>query len=371
MSIIRFTSGLAALATALVLATSVQAQLFKPFEFPEIESDFQFFAPADVDTFGGGPKGKTGWFATYSSLYMAVERPDDAYQLTNKYNDFTSGYRFDIGFVDDNLKGWLFTGWQISGPQQTDVQLIERTSRTVDGTPDNDPIFPRRDNNLRLTGDRDLLVYNSINVADLSGFELNRTWLMKPLHHGARLTVFGGFRYIKFVDFFQRDTYTRYDENGNPIPPLGLPILQADATAEELRSVQAGFTNEMVGGQLGIRWDKDYRRWNFSGDFKGFTFANFQSWNRVISTERTLGDIGDDPTMTLFEQTGVFAHSSQFVLGLEVRAEAAYRLTRDISLIGGFEFMDLARGVGRGNDPSNNDQSVTMYGATFGVTLNR
>ena len=60
-----------------------------------------------------------------------------------------------------------------------------------------------RDNNLRLTGDRDYLVTNSVNVADMTGFELNRTWLWKPLHHGGRLQPLVGFRYTRFIDFYR------------------------------------------------------------------------------------------------------------------------------------------------------------------------
>ena len=81
MSITRFTTVLAALVTALALASNGHAQLFKPFAFPPLESDFQFFAPGDIDTYGGGPKYKTGWFATYDRVYMNVQRPSDAYNL--------------------------------------------------------------------------------------------------------------------------------------------------------------------------------------------------------------------------------------------------------------------------------------------------
>ena len=68
MSITRFTTVLAALATAIALTSTAHAQLFKPFAFPPLESDFQFFAPGEIDTYGGGPKHKTGWFATYDRL---------------------------------------------------------------------------------------------------------------------------------------------------------------------------------------------------------------------------------------------------------------------------------------------------------------
>ena len=352
------------------MAPSVHAELFKPFEFPGIESDLQFFAPADVDTFGGGPKHKMGWFATFDRVYMNVQRPLDAYNLSNKMGDFTWGNRFDLGYIDDDGKGWLFTGWHIDGPNENDVLLQERINRFVVGSPQGPAIDPFRDNNLRLTGDRDYLVTNSINVSDLSGVELNRTWLKKQLNEGAWIEPFGGFRYIKFLDFYQRDTYTRFDSATLAISPL-------TADTEILDSLNAAWQNDLVGGQLGVRWYKDYRRWNFSGDVKAFAFQNFQNFNRKTITETTLygGNIpqpGTIPDTVYYEEQNSFAtHDAEFVFGFEVRAEAAYRVTRDVSLRVGFECMDFAQGIARGNDLAQNDQAVFMYGLTFGATLNR
>ena len=376
MSITRFTSVLAALVTALALAPNVHAQLFKPFEFPQPESDFQFFAPADVDTYGGGPTQKTGWFATYDRVYINVQRPNDAYDYSNKMGDFTWGNRFDIGYVDDDSKGWLFTGWHIDGPNENDVIVTERINRWMStGSPDGPPIDPIRDNNLRLTGDRDYLITNSINVADMTGVELNRTWLRKPLHHGARLTPFVGLRYVKFVDFYQRQTYLRYDDLGNIIGPIP-PGLAVSATTEQVTSLEAGVVNDMLGGQLGIHWDRDYRRWNFSGDVKGFALQNFQNWNSLANVVTsiypgTLPQNDTQPDTVTMSRSGISSHAAEFVFGMELRADAAYRLTRDLSLRVGGEFIDFGKGIGRGIDPQDNSQAVIMYGVTFGITWNR
>ena len=201
-------------------------------------------------------------------------------------------------------------------------------------------IQPNRDNNLRLTGDRDYLVTNSVNVADLTGFELNRTWLWKPLHHGGRLQPFVGFRYVKFIDFYQRQTYARYDDAASETPPNGIPPVDAlTATTEQLTSLEAGVTNDMVGGQLGMHWDKDYRRWNFSGDVKAFALQNFQNWNNLLDTETTIygGDAspggrdarhgGDD------ENGGSATTRAEFVFGMEVRAEPPIGHTRFVAAL--------------------------------------
>jgi hypothetical protein len=204
---------------------------------------------------------------------------------------------------------------------------------------------------------------------DLSGVELNRTWLKKQLMEGAWIEPFAGFRYVKILDFYRRDEYTRFAYPGFPDPLL--------ADSEVLQSFNAAWQNDMVGGQLGIRWYKDYRRWNFSGDIKAFVFQNFQNYNQKTISEYTYyGDLPDltdtQPISAYFEQTDEFeTHDSEFVFGFEVRAEAAYRLTRDVSLRVGFTCMDFAQGVARGADITENDQDVFLYGVTFGATLNR
>lgn len=376
MSITRISSVLAAWVLAAVCAPPVQAQLFKPFAFPPIESDFQFFAPADVDTYGGGPTHKTGWFAAYDRVHIAMTRPEDSYNLSNRMGDFTWGNRFDLGYVDDDNKGWVFTGWHIDGPNANDVLLTERINRYVsDASPGAAPIQPERDNNLRLTGDRDYLVTNSVNVADMTGVELNRTWLLKPLYHGTRLTPFVGLRYVKFIDFYQRQTYLRYDDLGAVVPPIP-PALALTATTEQLQSIEAGVVNDMLGGQLGVHWDRDYRRWNFSGDVKALAFQNFQNWNTVTEIETTIygGELPQEdatPDTVIMSRTGSASSTNEFVFGMELRADAAYRLTRDISLRVGGEFINFGQGIGRGINQQNTDQMVILYGVTFGVTWNR
>jgi hypothetical protein len=380
MSITRLATGLAALVTTLALASQLQAELFKPFEFPPVESDFQFFAPADVDTYGGGPAPKTGWFADYDRVYMNVSRPDNSYTLSNTMGDFTWGNRFEIGYVDDDQKGWVVTGWHIDGPNRNVDVLQERLNRFVaDAYPQDTPIFPLQDNNNPLTGSRDYELQNSVNVADMTGVELNRTWQLDQLHYGARLTPMVGLRYLKFIDFFQRDSYMMYDGDGFPIPPgtVVTTDVMDSAVTEELTRLEAGVVNEMLGGQIGIHWDKDYRRWNFSGDFKALAFQNFQNWNNVQKTYMTyyggttIPDQDAIPIATNETQIGSASSNAEFVFGMELRFDAAYRLTRDISLRAGAEFLDLGKGIGRGIDTRDNSQDVIMFGFSTGITWNR
>ena len=335
MAITRCSSVLTAWVVVLGCAPQVGAQLFKPFAFPPIESDFQFFAPADVDTYGGGPAQKTGWFAAYDRVYITLTRPNDSYDQSTKMTDFTWGNRYDIGYVDDDRKGWILTAWHIDGPNENSVTVADQTGLRTPAT-------------LRASNrDENLLVTNSVNVADMTGVELNRTWLLEPLYHGARLTPFVGLRYVKFVDFYQRQTYTRYDALGNVVGPFAALVDPPLATTESLISREAGVVNDMVGGQLGVHWDRDYRRWNFSGDVKGFALQNFQNWNSVTKTELSeyggLGPRTEPPTIVVLQE-GSARHAAEFVFGMELRADAAYRVTRDISLWSGASTWTLARG---------------------------
>ena len=58
-------------------------------------------------------------------------------------------------------------------------------------------------------------------------------------------------------------------------------------------------------------------------------------------------------------------------LGAEVRVDAAYRVTRDLSLRFGFEFIHFGKGIGRGIDTNYTSQDVVMYGAGLGIAYNR
>ena len=56
---------------------------------------------------------------------------------------------------------------------------------------------------------------------------------------------------------------------------------------------------------------------------------------------------------------------------MEIRAQAAYELTRDIAIRGGMHLIDYANGVGRGNNFARNTEDLLMVGFTLGVTVNR
>jgi hypothetical protein len=55
---------------------------FQPFVDPGyFNPDFQFFAPAEVDDFGGEEKANTGIYFTFDRTYVNVSRPIDRFSL--------------------------------------------------------------------------------------------------------------------------------------------------------------------------------------------------------------------------------------------------------------------------------------------------
>ena len=156
----------------------------------------------------------------------------------------------------------------------------------------------------------------AINNADLSGVEFNKVWRLRPFHHGSVLEPFIGVRYGMFRD--------RYDPSNR-------------------------IDNSMFGGQVGARWFTRKGRWILSSECRFFAMENFQYFT-------------DDS-------------ANEIVPGGDIRAEAAFELTREIALRFGFDILHHGRGIARGpllaSTDGDNAEDLTMYGLTFGVTFNR
>jgi hypothetical protein len=80
---------------------------------------------------------------------------------------------------------------------------------------------------------------------------------------------------------------------------------------------------------------------------------------------------GSETTLVLRDKNIRYDHASEFVWGMEIRAQAAYEVTRDIAIRGGMHLIDYANGVGRGNNFARNTEDMLMVGFTLGVTVNR
>jgi hypothetical protein len=373
MSMMRPILRLAALAAVLNLATCAWAQGYSPFiDAGYFEPDMQFFAPAEVGDFSGPEKPNYGFYATYDKPYLNVSRPDGVLSLFSETaGDFTWGNRYELGYMTGDPTGWQVVMLHIGGPNEYVHTFQERINRfnTADGEPPFDPIV--QDRNPRFYDIR-----QSINAAKLSSFELNKNWRNKEFHNGTVLEPLIGFRYMTFKDFYRNDNYVRFDADagGEPI----FPPSTVDGRFEALTTDGAVFTNTMLGGQLGARIFNQRGHWLLSADFRFFACQNFQllETNHTVTITRYTAAAGAGDTVQLELVTArdrLYAHNQEFVFGGEVRAEAAYELTRDISLRFGLDFLDLGQGIGRGNliTGDGNRQDVQLAGITFGFTVNR
>ncbi|MFO0870802.1 MAG: hypothetical protein U0935_17885 [Pirellulales bacterium] len=377
---------LTAMVVVAALAAPSYAQRFQPFIDPDyFHPDLQFFAPAEAEEYGGEPQVKTGWFAGYDRMYIYVSRPRGEASYTE--GDFTWGNRYDIGYMTAENHGWYFSAMHIDGPNEGDNILVERLNRYNDtnqggnngggggNNNNNGPIFPAIDRNDGFTGERTYDQQISTNLANMVGFEINKVWRLEPLHHGSILEPFIGFRYNKFKDYTRRDQYQRFDDQGNPVPNLpNANVALDDATIEQFTLNQWSITNNMVGGQLGVRWYARKSRWLLDSEFRAFALQNFQGMNYVQQVETTMYDgagTGSDVVLVINEKQVQYDHAAEFVWGMEIRAQAAYDLTRDISLRCGMNLLDYGTGVGRGNNFTRNSEDVLMVGFTFGITMNR
>jgi hypothetical protein len=420
MSLRKITASLATIAALTLLIPQAYAQhgihrgypvidpdgndpdLWQPFvDTTAFPHDFQFFAPAEFGEFGNGPEPSTGWFGTADRVYIYMTRPED--EPSHTEGDFTWGNRFTVGYMSPEDHGWFGELWHIDGPNRYSVTEAERVNvlqprDLINGSPTNVDLrgtgavtpptganananalasqgLPRTDMNDPISEDRRYFIRDSVNAADLSSFELNKSFRLKELHYGSHFEPFFGFRYIKYQDFWERDAYARITDLGvdvGQVPPTTIdPTTLENERFDQLTST---FDNHMVGGQIGARWFKIKGRWDLSGEVRAFGFSNFQFQQTVLHEELTFYSSTDvaGPVEAVFQRNAFTnANAAEFVFGGEVRAEAAYEVTRDLAIRTGVTFMEFGRGIGRGNDINRNSQDVTMFGVTFGVDFRR
>lgn len=384
MSVRKLTVGLLALVALLAGMRTSNAQegghyvpVADPFAF---DPDFRWFEPiydADLHDMRPSKRANTGWFATYDRMHLYVTRPESG--NSHYKHDSTGGNRFDIGFMLEEDSGWLATFMDIEDPEKSNTVRVNRINRlNPEDLLGGDPEFVDVRGNLVPTDDRNTFGYSerlyfvgrSLNVLEVSGFELNKTFRLEPYHYGGILEPMIGVRYASVDD----TTFNRaYQSTEKLFPDI---INPDDDPTERFIEQRSRAENDMFGGQLGFRYFKFMNRFTLSTDFRAFGLQNFQSNVDETFTETTIYDgEGIDAEVLSVEKTSTLANqqrNDEFVVGFDIRGEVAYQLTRDISIRGGFQMYDFARGIWRGRSIDNvNDQELIAVGGTFGVTLNR
>ena len=381
MPVLNLFKRLIAIVALVAVSPSVFGQVYHPFAEPlEFNPDWQFFAPVDVDSLMELPSRKranTGWFGTYDRLYTWVSRPE--VEQSRADGDFTWGNRYDLGFMTDDRSGWLFSMKHIGGPGVYNTiyqERIDRVNLDDSGPTDPTPVQPFLDGNDSQIGTRVYILGDSLNVAGLSNFEINKTWRREPYRYGGVIEPMLGLRYTTFKDYALNQSYAR---SRDLISDPG--TLSTTTDVETLISNETSIRNDMFGGQLGFRYFNYYKRWTLSSELRAFGMQNFQNRSYRQRSETTEYDgigIGSAVVATDYTNGSGFVESSnsEFVVGFEARAEAAYQITKYFSIRGGVDVLDFAKGIWRGANPgfgniNEHSQDVQMAGFTFGLTLNR
>lgn len=391
----------------LTLVATAKAQISNNLASPFVDPccfdpDYQFFAPIDCN-FVKEPSRNCGLFASADALYIYVTRPEgdlrvpDATPLNifdpgNSFReswdetnaDSTLGYRLDLGFFQPegargDGQGWMINFMHLNGPNAAHVVRTPRMDRfneddaDLDGMGDVEPVFPIQDRNDPEFMQRDLLVTNSINDAKYTNFELNKYWRLEPLHDGGLLEPFMGFKYVQFRDRTTRMDYARFDDMGLLILP-GDMVIQGDAVTEKIFRQESEWSNMMFGGVLGMRYSQRANRWNLATEVRAFALQNIQSFYQRDRTLNVLMDgvgTGSETTTERILETVRARNDSEFTFGFDIRADAAYNVTRDLAVKFGTQVIGYPKGIARGRNAFLNAEDLYMLGFNLGVEYNR
>src|SRR5436190_2120277 len=331
MSMFRPIAWLAAVIVALGMAGGAWAQVptspgsshlwqFQPFADPsQFSPDFQFFAPAEVDDFGGEEKPHTGIYVTFDRTYVNVSRPINQFSFgSGNQGDFTWGNRMEIGYMLGDPSGWQAVLWHVNGPNETfsNADFLERFQGTSGGNTVTQE-FPQPG------------AIDSLNQLKMSSFEFNKTWRLKPHHNGAILEPLLGYRYMNVRDYFRRERLTEITgDTGVPSFPQADEFLLNNSHITQ-------FENQMHGGQFGARLFRQRGHWLLSADLRFFAMANFQTLKIVnqqsilANPDLSLVDGVTEDKINFFGTGGdinrqlAYHRATQFAFGGEVRGEAS------------------------------------------------
>jgi hypothetical protein len=366
--------------------------------------DAQFFAPAAMDEFGGGPRPNEGIFASIDYLKWTIQAPQkttigfqggsrevyyDKDRKTIQTNtidnggfsaDWTDGQRIEFGDVSGH-HGWLFSGFRLHTQEQRDMfssvnmvfqdlEFGDPAQRHLYGyvtnfwgylnntTPAYDPDFVLHD--LPLSFD----TVELRNRVETWGVEWNYLYRCHPTHNGGIFEFFLGARYLEFNETFDVDARGHrfdYDAFGTVIGPRSI-------LADSFWSMKAD--NHIVGPQIGARFFKTTGRWTLSTEGRFLAGTNFQNLHQRGTLGSKLSDPWGsddsrnisyrwlaqgppwDPYIPVVTNPTSFNHTDherEFAPAFELRLEAKYQLTRAISTRFGWDVF-WVDGIARSSD---------------------
>ena len=400
----------------------------QPFAPVQFDHDLQPFAPADISEYGNGPKSRVGFFASYERLYWSISKPpltDVGSQSAEgiyyqggvitggvppieqiySVNSFTTGFlnadfawgnRYDLGYVDDDGKGWLVS--ILSNLDQNQGQtsqggnilfddplgyLLGFTDVFGDGFDDDrngNGVFGRdgaglvipvvdffppdlQDQVKFLPRFDDVLITNRIS---LNGVEVMRTAAIPKFHDGSELQLMAGVRYLQIKDRFE------VTATGGPLDAFFM---------------NTTLQNDIVGPQLGLRWSMRRARWTISTEGRYMAGFNMQNGNQyaLIDNEQLNepGELLRDRPATITRMSArSSSYDNEFSSTAELRLQASYYLTKAFALKVGYTAMyvdSVSRAANRinwelpnfGFLPTQTNEYLFTNGLSFGIEINR
>ncbi len=170
------------------------------------------------------------------------------------------------------------------------------------------------------------------NKSYMDSVELMRTHYVSPLHNGGRVQLMYGVKYFKF-----RDRFNVFATGG----------ILADSYWNQLAD------NNVVGPEIGLRYQQTKGRWQFAGEARGLLGVNFMTLEQQGRLGSFLGPVARVPdvdgnttnratnTPAFMDPTGFShsAHSSMLAPGAELRFVLSYNVTADVALRAGYTGM--------------------------------
>jgi hypothetical protein len=407
----------------------------QPFAPVQFDHDLQPFAPADISEYGNGPKSRVGFFASYERLYWSISKPalaivgsqaaegvyyqdgvlgtvtgppplDQSIQ-TNSFTtgflnaDFAWGNRYDLGYMDDNDRGWLVSILsnldqnqgqasqggnilfddplgQLLGFTNVDLEFAD----PFDDDRDQDGIFgrdgigpvglvpvlqffpPDLDDQVKFLPRFDNVLIT--NRASVNGVELMRTARIPKFHDGSELELMAGVRYLQFKDRFE------VTATGGPLDAFFM---------------NTTMQNDIVGPQLGARWSLRRARWTISSEGRfmaGFNFQNGTQYALIDNTNLNDPDnlIRNRPATITRMSARSSSYDEEFSPTAEFRLQASYYLTKAFALKVGYTAL-YADSVSRASNriewalpnygilQNNTYEYLFTNGLSFGIEINR
>jgi hypothetical protein len=135
-------------------------------------------------------------------------------------------------------------------------------------------------------------------------------------HQNNRLTLSGGARFLRLYDQFRVD---------------------AQGSIMHGAYWDTSFTNQVVGPQVGLRWENQRQRWRLSADTRFLFGYNIADWDQLGIT--AIGAIPGGLNQPLYMRATAFSHGlreQQFSPVAELRVQASYHIWKAAALKVGY-----------------------------------